>query len=825
MFLFSKKGISSATAFCMCVLLISSQAFSSDAGMIDISGSHDAQETEMGTGEQAAPVSIEAGEAAHTDNVAMGDISFEDDASNVISDFPGPSEPFVPDTDVSGESSDSQPLELDMVGEDDGSGEESLISLTAAGTEEGIERIRTGWKNTPYGMQYLLPDGTPATGMTDIKGRWFLFDQDGYAALGWTEYEGQQVYAFLDGLLATGIVDIRDRNYIFNDQGFILTGWNNYNGDLYYSDETGAVLNGRFECDGNKYLAMDDGKILSGWIMYGGRTYYQTSIGILTGVCEVDGETFIFGDDGALASGPVMLNGQWYFADSDGHAASGWCEAVGGRVYASVDGALLTGWQEIDGNRYYFSPDGYVTTGIRKIGTECYIFNRDGVLINDMKAGNVISLDSPVSVQYSGVLYEGEIPDPSRITAEYSSGIAFFDDRDLQVSVYGDSWGKPAYGDVTLCVHTVFGNAEITVHAVPVDHVEAQYSSQIADGDAPLIQDIAVTAVYEDGHEKRVRDFSCTLPESVRDGDTAKVISDYGNSTVTFNTGGSGNIYAEYGGSVREGEVPDPSLIRAWVIARNGMRRYISPENITVSGDRVFKNGNVSVTAEGAETECYIRCSRIISITVAGTVREGESLEGRNLIVRYEDGSTGILYAGDYSWEGDSFSIASYGTSTERILYMGRRYDVRVNGTEAAVVNGFGSAFTPWAGTPNAYMSGLQGFDQNPWAFNYTSRTSLGIWTLTAYADTPADQGPYVGKTASGAPLVEGRTVAVSSITMERLGLVFGDRLEINGHVYVIEDHGGSAMSGKNWVDIFVSDPAREYDAAYNTPSEVFLLR
>jgi len=55
--------------------------------------------------------------------------------------------------------------------------------------------------------------------------------------------------------------------------------------------------------------------------------------------------------------------------------------------------------------------------------------------------------------------------------------------------------------------------------------------------------------------------------------------------------------------------------------------------------------------------------------------------------------------------------------------------------------------------------------------------------------------------------------------------LQFGDRLEINGHIYTIEDHGGSAMYDRDWVDIFVSDPAHVYDAMYNTPSEVFLLR
>ncbi len=107
----------------------------------------------------------------------------------------------------------------------------------------------------------------------------------------------------------------------------------------------------------------------------------------------------------------------------------------------------------------------------------------------------------------------------------------------------------------------------------------------------------------------------------------------------------------------------------------------------------------------------------------------------------------------------------------------------------------------------------------------YTTITDLGLWRLTAYMDTPQDQGPYVGQTASGAPLVAGRTVAVSAATCARLGLQFGDRLMIDGHIYVLEDHGGSAMNDQNWADIFVDNPADEYSDRFNRFAEVYLLR
>lgn len=120
---------------------------------------------------------------------------------------------------------------------------------------------------------------------------------------------------------------------------------------------------------------------------------------------------------------------------------------------------------------------------------------------------------------------------------------------------------------------------------------------------------------------------------------------------------------------------------------------------------------------------------------------------------------------------------------------------------------------------------GAAGWTNSENASDFSSVTDLGVWRLTAYMDTPWDQGPYVGQTASGAPLVAGRTVAVSAATMARLGLMFGDRLLIDGHIFVIEDHGGSAMNDQNWADIFVDNPGDEFSERFNRYSPVFLLR
>lgn len=121
--------------------------------------------------------------------------------------------------------------------------------------------------------------------------------------------------------------------------------------------------------------------------------------------------------------------------------------------------------------------------------------------------------------------------------------------------------------------------------------------------------------------------------------------------------------------------------------------------------------------------------------------------------------------------------------------------------------------------------SGADGWDNSDNAGNYSTVIDLGLWRLTAYMDTPEDQGPYVGMTASGAPLIPGRTVAVSAATCARLGLYFGDKLLIDGHVYTLEDHGGSAMNNQDWADIFVDNPIDEFSERFNHYTEVYLLR
>lgn len=90
---------------------------------------------------------------------------------------------------------------------------------------------------------------------------------------------------------------------------------------------------------------------------------------------------------------------------------------------------------------------------------------------------------------------------------------------------------------------------------------------------------------------------------------------------------------------------------------------------------------------------------------------------------------------------------------------------------------------------------------------------SLGRWKTTGYCECRKCNGKNAGKTASGAPMTPGRTVAVGN-------LPFGTRLKINGKEYVVEDRG---VHG-NHVDILY----RDHKSAWNHGVqyyEVFILR
>ncbi len=82
---------------------------------------------------------------------------------------------------------------------------------------------------------------------------------------------------------------------------------------------------------------------------------------------------------------------------------------------------------------------------------------------------------------------------------------------------------------------------------------------------------------------------------------------------------------------------------------------------------------------------------------------------------------------------------------------------------------------------------------------NTTANSSAGgqIYKITAYCPCAKCCGKTNGMTAAGTRATAGRTVAASG------KYAFGTKLNINGHIYTVEDRGGAIQGNK--IDIFVN--------------------
>ena len=74
------------------------------------------------------------------------------------------------------------------------------------------------------------------------------------------------------------------------------------------------------------------------------------------------------------------------------------------------------------------------------------------------------------------------------------------------------------------------------------------------------------------------------------------------------------------------------------------------------------------------------------------------------------------------------------------------------------------------------------------------------IYKITAYCPCAKCTGKATGRTAMGTKATAGRTIAASS------KFAFGTKVNINGHIYTVEDRGGAIKGNK--IDIFVNTHA-----------------
>ena len=165
----------------------------------------------------------------------------------------------------------------------------------------------SGWCELGNWTMYYDPETyVGASGITDIDGILYLFDENGVLVKGGTPVvNGKKYYIDAKGIVRTGWLRLADWQMYFDPETYAAAaGITHIDGKAYLFDENGVeILKSRTEViNGKKYWFQPDGSLMSGWCdlgswkMYFDPETYEAAIGI----CEIDGIRYEFDENGVL---------------------------------------------------------------------------------------------------------------------------------------------------------------------------------------------------------------------------------------------------------------------------------------------------------------------------------------------------------------------------------------------------------------------------------------------------------------------------------------------------------------------------------------------
>lgn len=166
-----------------------------------------------------------------------------------------------------------------------------------------------GWVD---GVYYTDETGM-AKGFKEIDGKTYYFDDEGLLKEGWVQVDNKWFYT-ISGVVQEGLVEVDGINYGLSMTDGMLTGMQELNGKKYYFNEDGTAGQGLVESDGKKYYC-EKGEIKTGKVPVSGIIYkFDTDGTMVTG--EFVNGTFINEDGTADAKKKVTNVGS--LADKDG---------------------------------------------------------------------------------------------------------------------------------------------------------------------------------------------------------------------------------------------------------------------------------------------------------------------------------------------------------------------------------------------------------------------------------------------------------------------------------------------------------------------------
>lgn len=254
-----------------------------------------------------------------------------------------------------------------------------------------------GWAGSSY-----YRDGAPVTGLQEIGGKVYAFDQAGRLMKGWRTIGGKTYYLGEDGAVRKGWQKVNGFSYYFGDDGAQRRGWQTIGGKTYYFYKAtisrykghykGVAASGLQENEGHRYCFSKEGLLLTGWQKVSGRNYYFDKDGKnLTGIQTINGRPYLLPDgytkdgivtykgktylsmEGVLSKGLTRYKYRLYFLNSDYTVFYGW-KTMNGRTYyfqKDKQGRAANYWLDLNGYRYYFE-DCAMATGLTTADSNCF---------------------------------------------------------------------------------------------------------------------------------------------------------------------------------------------------------------------------------------------------------------------------------------------------------------------------------------------------------------------------------------------------------------------------------------------------------------------
>ena len=277
--------------------------------------------------------------------------------------------------------------------------DEDNLETKDAASEEQKENQNNGWVQEGDDRYYYDDNGVKATGITEIDGIKYYFDeesgklntdckfiQNGY----YYEIGSDGIVIYEQQLPENGMFDTDDGDIYYVENGeivrnqFVQTGYGEYYfgddgkavknqfvqvGDYkYYLDYDGQVVKNQqiYDEQFHMYQLDEDGHVVYGWYRNGNLYYYydlETGQGYDYGLYEIDGKQYFF-EYRAVTNDVRYVNGVFYYFGEDGSAQEktevkqdGWIQ-VKDNWYYIKDGERVTGWLSLENKKYYFDGNG-----------------------------------------------------------------------------------------------------------------------------------------------------------------------------------------------------------------------------------------------------------------------------------------------------------------------------------------------------------------------------------------------------------------------------------------------------------------------------------